>query len=176
MLNAEAGERMRAAILEAKRAGDSVGGVVRVIATGMPAGLGEPMFDGLENSIARIAFAIPAIKGIEFGSGFEVCRMRGSACNDPMLCEQGQVRTLTNHNGGILGGISNGMPLVFRLAVKPTPSIAAEQQTITRTGEQTKLSVKGRHDPCIVPRAVPCAESALALALIDAMAGQGQLG
>ncbi len=169
-------EEMRKVIAAARAERDSVGGCIECFAVGLPAGIGSPMFDGLENSIARIAFAIPAIKGIEFGSGFEVCRMRGSACNDPMLCEQGQVRTLTNHNGGILGGISNGMPLVFRLAVKPTPSIAAEQQTITRTGEQTKLSVKGRHDPCIVPRAVPCAESALALALIDAMAGQGQLG
>lgn len=164
---------MRAAIMQASAKGDSVGGCIECVAVGVPVGLGSPMFDGLENRIAQIVFGIPAVKGIEFGSGFGVCGMTGKQCNDEFYSDGEKILTRTNHNGGILGGISNGMPLVFRIAIKPTPSIAAEQNTVTPNGENASLAVKGRHDPCIVPRAVPCAESALAIALLDTLSERG---
>ncbi len=164
-----AGDAMQAAIADAKADGDSVGGVVECVVLGAPAGLGDPMFDGMENRIASALFGIPAVKGVEFGAGFAAATLRGSENNDPFIVENGEIRTATNHCGGILGGISNGMPLVVRAAFKPTPSIAKEQDSVDLTTLQSKkLSVRGRHDPCIVPRAVPCVEAAVAIAVYDA--------
>lgn len=166
----EAGERMRQAILEAKSLGDSVGGIIEVAAFGVPAGLGEPFFAPMESSIASLLFSIPAIKAVEFGDGFALAAMRGSAANDPIIVNGRELQTSSNHNGGILGGITNGMPLVVRAAVKPTPSIAQEQNTVNSdTMEPAKLQIKGRHDPCIVPRALPAAEAAVALCVLDAI-------
>ncbi len=167
------GAAMRALIAEAKAQGDSVGGVVECAVLGLPAGLGDPMFGGMENRIAALCFGIPAVKGLEFGAGFAAARGRGSEMNDAFCLEGGTVRTVTNHAGGILGGISNGMPLVFRAAFKPTPSIAREQRSVDlRAGRETSLRVPGRHDPCIVPRAVPCVEAAAAIAVYDALLGR----
>ncbi|MCL2036914.1 MAG: chorismate synthase [Oscillospiraceae bacterium] len=156
-------------ILTAKSHGDSVGGVIECTADGVPAGWGEPIFDGMENKIAAAIFGIPGIKGIEFGNGFAGAGLRGSQNNDSFCMDGGTVKTRTNNSGGILGGITNGMPIVFRVAVKPTPSISQEQQSVSLSqGEDTILRVRGRHDPCIVPRALPCVESAAAIALYDA--------
>lgn len=150
---------------------DSVGGIVECRVTGVPAGIGDPMFDGVENTIAQTVFAIPAVKGIEFGAGFSAAGMRGSQNNDPFyMDEDGKIRTRSNNSGGVLGGITNGMEIVFRCAFKPTPSIAKPQDSISwSTGKDAVLEIKGRHDPCIVPRALPCVESAAALALINLM-------
>lgn len=168
VMDEKAGERMRKVILQAKEEGDSVGGIVECLVTGAPAGLGEPMFGGMENRLAAALFGIPAVKGVEFGAGFGVATMRGSENNDPFTVKDGKVVTETNHAGGILGGITNGMPLVFRLAVKPTPSIAKQQQTVSLSKKQVEeLVVTGRHDPCIVPRAVPVVEAVTALVLTD---------
>ncbi len=169
----ERGKLMRACIAEARTAGDSVGGVVECAVLNLSAGLGDPMFGGMENRISSIVFGIPAVKGIEFGAGFEAARMLGSENNDAFIVEDGQVKTLTNHCGGILGGITNGMPVVFRAAFKPTPSIARAQQSVNmQTLEAAPLTVGGRHDPCIVPRAVPCVEAAAAIAAFDALLAQ----
>lgn len=169
VINPESGKRMRDAIDQAKSEGDSVGGLIECIATGLPAGIGEPMFGGMESRIAQIIFGIPAIKGIDFGSGFTGSYMRGSQNNDPFEICDGKICTKTNYAGGILGGITNGMPLVFSVAIKPTPSIAIPQDSISMSQMQQKeLLVKGRHDPCIVPRAVPIIEAAAALAIFDA--------
>lgn len=164
-------EIMLQRMLQTKLRGDSVGGVIECVCEGVPAGLGEPMFGGMENRISQAVFAIPAVKGIEFGAGFAAADRTGSENNDPFYYDDdGVVRTRTNHHGGILGGITTGMPLVFRAAIKPTPSIALEQDSVDlTTGTNTKLTVKGRHDPCIVPRAVPCVEAAAAVALLDAL-------
>lgn len=149
--------------------GDSVGGLIGCAVSGLPAGLGEPMFGGMENRIAQAVFGIPAVKGIEFGAGFEAAGMLGSQCNDPFRFENGKVVTDSNNHGGILGGISSGMPIEFRVAIKPTPSIAMEQRSVDlASGENCTLQVRGRHDPCIVPRAVPCVEAAAAVAVFDA--------
>ena len=164
------GEAMRAAIGEARLAGDSLGGVIECAVLGLPAGLGDPMFDGMENRIASAVFAVPAVKGIEFGAGFAAAGLRGSENNDPFSVENGRIITTSNHCGGILGGITDGMPLTFRAAVKPTPSIARPQQSVNlKTGKIIPLTVTGRHDPCIVPRAVPCIEAAAAIAVYDAL-------
>lgn len=162
---------------EARETGDSVGGIIACTVTGVPAGLGEPMFDGLENKISQVVFGIPAIKGIEFGAGFDAARRKGSENNDEFYYDKdGKVKTKTNNHGGILGGISSGMPITFRVAVKPTPSIAREQNSISYAeGFDRKLEVKGRHDPCIVPRAVPCVEAAAAIAIYDVLKGDRQL-
>ena len=149
--------------------GDSVGGVVECALTGVMAGIGSPMFEGVENRIASIVFGIPAVKGVEFGAGFGATRLRGSENNDPFLLDaEGEVRTATNHAGGILGGITTGMPILFRAAFKPTSSISRPQRTLNvHTGEMDTLVVHGRHDPCIVLRAVPVVEAAAAIAMLD---------
>ena len=163
-------DRQREAILAAKAAGDSVGGVIACAVRGMPVGVGDPMFGGLENRIAQAVFGIPAVKGIEFGDGFAASERRGSENNDPYRMVDGKVKPVTNHAGGILGGLSTGEPITFRVAIKPTSSIAIEQDSVNlQTGENTRLRVHGRHDPCIVPRAVPCVEAAAALAVYDAL-------
>ena len=165
-----AGEAMRSAIAAARAEGDSLGGVIECAVLGLPAGLGDPMFDGMENRIAAAVFGIPAVKGIEFGAGFAAAGLRGSENNDAFSVENGRIITDSNHCGGILGGITDGMPLTFRAAVKPTPSIARPQQSVDlTTGEIVPLTVTGRHDPCIVPRAVPCLEAAAAIAVYDAL-------
>ncbi len=164
----EVARQMEEAIAEARRAGDSLGGVVEVRVTGVPVGLGEPFFDSIESSIAHLAFSVPAIKAIEFGAGFEGARMRGSEHNDAFVWRGGRVATETNHAGGVLGGLADGMPIVFRAAVKPTSSIARPQRTVDlATQEPAELVVTGRHDPCIVPRAVVVLESVAAIALTD---------
>lgn len=169
VLDDDAGARMRAAIDAAREDKDSVGGIVECAATGMPAGVGSPLFDGIESVIARIAFGVPAVKGIEFGAGFSAARMRGSQNNDPYgMDEGGNPLPLKNDAGGNLGGITTGAPVIFRLAFKPTPSIGREQDSVDlEQGTPAKLSVRGRHDPCIAPRAVPVAEAVMALALLD---------
>ena len=164
------GAKMREAIAAAKAEGDSVGGTVECAATGLPVGLGDGMFDGMESRLAHILFGIPAVKGLEFGGGFASSRLRGSENNDPFCVQSGHVATQTNHSGGILGGITNGMPLRLRAAFKPTPSIAKAQQSVNLTAmQQETLNIHGRHDPCIVPRAVPCVEAAAAIAILDSM-------
>ncbi len=170
-IGGETDEKAMFELIDRVRAeGDSVGGMIECIAEGVPAGIGEPMFDGLENRISRTVFGIPAVKGIEFGAGMAVADMRGSENNDEFYFDKGKVSTFGNNHGGILGGISSGMPIVFRAAVKPTPSIALQQRSVNiKTGENTNISVHGRHDPCIVPRALPCMEAAMALAIYDAI-------
>ena len=165
----EAGEKMQAAIAAARENEDSVGGVIECAVVGLPVGVGEPMFDGLESRLAAAVFAIPAVKGVEFGEGFGVAALLGSENNDSFTYRaDGTVRTRTNRHGGSLGGISSGMPLMLRAAFKPTPSIAQAQDTISLSKrENDTLSIVGRHDPCIVPRAVPCVEAATAVALLD---------
>ena len=167
---AKPNEKMLTAIEEARQAGDSLGGIIECAVTGMPAGVGEPMFSGLENHIAQIIFSIPAVKGIEFGNGFAVAGLKGSENNDAFIIEEDKIQTRTNNHGGILGGISSGMPIIFRVAIKPTPSIAIEQDSVSLSQkEAVKLSIQGRHDPCIVPRAVLCIEAAAAIAIYDIM-------
>ena len=171
-IDAAAAGRMREEILAARDELDSIGGIVECGIYGLPAGIGDPMFDGIENRIAQIAFGIPAVKGVEFGMGFAVAAMRGSENNDPYRAdaETGEIAVESNNAGGILGGISTGAPVMWRMAVKPTPSIGREQQTVDMDAmENAELSVHGRHDPCIVPRAVPVAEAAAALAIWDAL-------
>lgn len=168
VLDEAAGERMRAAILEAKNDLDSVGGVIECAAAGLPAGLGEPMFGGVENRLAAALFGIPAVKGVEFGEGFRAAELRGSENNDPFTVEDGEIRAETNRAGGILGGITTGMPLVLRAAVKPTPSIGRPQKTVRLSAmEAAELTVHGRHDPCVAHRAVPVAEAVTAAVLLD---------
>lgn len=165
-----AGEKMLAEIEAARKTGNSVGGIVECIAVGVPAGLGSPMFGGLENKIASIVFGIPAVKGLEFGDGFGLSDLYGSESNDALRVENGAVITTTNRHGGILGGISNGMPVVVRTAFKPTPTISREQDTVDyKLLENTSIASGGRHDPCVVPRAAVCVEASVALALFDAL-------
>jgi len=166
---------MRQAVRYARQEGDSVGGEIECAVTGIPAGIGEPMFGGVESRIAQIMYGIPAVKSLEFGIGVQAAHRRGSQVNDAFILEDGQVKTATNHSGGILGGITNGMPVIFKLAVKPTPSIARPQQSISlKKGINTILEVSGRHDPCIVPRAVPVVEAAAAIAIFDMILGNTQ--
>lgn len=169
VIRPQAEAAMRAEIEKARLELDSVGGVVECAVTGVPAGIGSPMFGGVENAFSSLLFGIPAVKAVEFGDGFDSCRLRGSESNDSFYYDETkQVKTRTNHCGGILGGITNGMPILFRVGIKPTPSIGKEQDTIDLTKqENARLAIKGRHDPCIVPRAVPVAEAAAAVALLD---------
>ena len=168
VLDDEKGLEMQQQIRQASAAMDSVGGIVECLVTGMPAGVGSPMFGGLENDLASMIFAIPAVRGLEFGSGFAAAGMLGSEHNDAFVWQNGEVKTASNHAGGILGGISTSMPIVFRVAIKPTPSIAKEQQTVNlRQKSVHLLSVHGRHDACIVPRAVPVVEAAANLVVLS---------
>lgn len=174
VLDDEKGARMAAAVEEARLAGDSVGGIVEALIWGLPAGLGDPMFDGLESRLASLIFGIPAVKGLEFGSGFEAVRMPGSVHNDIPVVRDKAIRFLSNNSGGIQGGISNGMPVWFRVAFKPAASIAQEQQTINLASmTEDRLAVRGRHDPCIVPRAVPVVEAAAAVFALDLLLDAG---
>ena len=166
----KAGAKMQDAILKASADKNSVGGIIECCVYGLDAGVGSPIFENVESEIAKAVFAVPAVKGIEFGRGFECAGLTGDRCNDQFVAVDGVVKTSTNNCGGILGGISNGMPVVFRCAVKPTPSISKPQTSVDlETGEETTLRIKGRHDPCIVPRAVPVIEAAAAIALINLM-------
>ena len=167
-ISQKAGEAMIAQIDAARAAQDSVGGAIECVATGLPAGIGDPLFDGVESAIARIAFGIPAVKALEFGAGTTVAGRLGSQNNDPFGMVDGTARPLVNSAGGNLGGITTGAPLLFKLAVKPTPSIARPQATVDlTTGSDATLALRGRHDPCIAPRAVPVAEAVMALAVLD---------
>ena len=167
-------DQMRDEILAAKSDGDSVGGVVEAVAHGVPGGLGEPFFASVESVTASLLFSIPAVKGVSFGDGFKLAGLRGHQANDELFLEEGHIRARTNHNGGILGGITNGEPVVVHAAFKPTPSISKMQRTVdSDTMQETEFSVRGRHDPCIVPRAVPVVEAALALSLLDLLLMDG---
>lgn len=171
VLDSASEQNMLTAIEAAARDGDSVGGVLETAVTGLPEGVGEPFFDTLESVLAHALFAVPAVKGVEFGSGFALADMRGSAANDPFAIKGGRVTTVTNNNGGINGGITNGMPVIFRCAVKPTPSVSLVQQTVNiMDGTDVELAVRGRHDPCIVHRARVVVDSVVAVALCDMLA------
>lgn len=160
-------EKMVDAIMKVRKQGDSLGGVIEVVAQGIPAGLGEPVFDRLDADLAKALMCLPAVKGVEVGIGFEAARLRGSQCNDVFLKKGKKITTRTNNAGGILGGISNGNDIVLRMVVKPTSSINREQDTVNQQGRKSKIRVEGRHDPCVAPRAVPMAETMVALVLID---------
>ncbi len=171
VLDEQAGEAMKARVLEAAQAHDSVGGILETAVCGLPAGVGEPWFDTLESVLSHMLFAVPAVKGVEFGDGFALSDMRGSEANDPYRVENGRYVTATNHNGGINGGISNGMPILFRCAFKPTTSIFREQDTVDFVKEEnTTLALEGRHDPVIVHRAAVVVDSVTALVLCDQLA------
>ena len=175
VLDSDSGKAMQELIAQARAAGDSVGGIIECAVTGLPAGIGEPMFGGAESRIAQIIYGIPAVKGVEFGVGFECACLPGSQSNDDFEIVDGKIVTQTNHAGGILGGITNGMPLIFSVAIKATPSITAPQQSISLSRMETAtLEIKGRHDPCIVPRAVPVIEAAAAIAIYDMILGNTQ--
>ncbi len=168
VINKACGEMMKSLIDDCRCNLDSIGGVVECAALGLPIGLGDHMFSGVESRIAALTFEIPAIKGVEFGAGFEISKLKGSCANDAFYTDSGKIKTKTNNCGGILGGMTNGMPVVFKGAVKPTPSIGIEQDTVSISKlENTKISIKGRHDPCIVPRCVPVFEAAAAIAICD---------
>jgi chorismate synthase len=170
-------KEMLRAIRTVEAAGDSIGGVVEVLASGVPGGLGEPLFDTLEGELAKAFFAIPAARAVEFGTGFAAASMKGSEHNDRFALRNRKVVTLTNHAGGISGGISNGMPIVARIAFKPTASIGLEQRTLNLgTGKAARLAIKGRHDSCIVPRAVPVVEAMAAIVLCDFALAAGAIG
>lgn len=172
--DSQSAKKMEKAILKAKSEGDSIGGIVECIASNVPAGVGEPLFDSLDADIAKMLFDVPAVKGVEFGAGFEAARLKGSENNDPYLIRDGKILTLTNNAGGILGGLSSGMPILVRVAIKPTPSISKEQKTVNLSKmEERLIRVKGRHDPCVVPKAVPVIESAVAIVLVDHMLRAG---
>lgn len=168
VLEQEEKEKAEQLISSVREEGDSIGGTIDCIIKGVPIGLGEYMFDSIESVISRLVFAVPAVKGIEFGSGFDLSKMKGSLANDPFYYDGGVVKTKTNHNGGINGGLANGMPITLRVAIKPTPSIAKPQETVNLiTGKNEILEIRGRHDACVVPRAVAPIEAVVALAIYD---------
>ncbi len=170
------GEAMQEIILEAKSEGNSVGGTVEVAVTGVPVGLGNPFFDSAESHLSSMMFSVPSVKGIEFGAGFDITKMKGSEANDPYYMDGEIVKTSSNNNGGVTGGITNGMPILFRVAIKPTSSISLKQDSINiKEMKDTELEVHGRHDPCIAHRAVPVLEAAAALAILDLMLIEGEL-
>ncbi len=167
-------QKMEDAIVAAKKGGESLGGIVECIAYNVPVGVGEPLYDSLDADIAKVVFAVPAVKGVEFGAGFKTAELKGSENNDPYLVQKGKVVTATDNAGGVLGGLSNGMPIIVKAAVKPTPSIAKEQRTVNLSSmEDAAISVRGRHDPCVVPKAVPAIEAAVAIVLADHMIRAG---
>ena len=173
----EAADRFRTRILEAKRSGDTVGGIVAAVARGVPAGLGDPVFDKLDADLAKAMISLPAAKGFEIGSGFEGTRLTGKQHNDLFVPSEEGVRTTTNRSGGIQGGISNGMPIEMAVAFKPVSTVFVEQATVTDTGEATTLTPRGRHDPCVLPRAVPIVEAMTAIVLLDHwLRWRGQVG
>jgi chorismate synthase len=168
VIDEEKGEKMKERILKAKEEKDSIGGVIECSVIHLPAGLGAPFFGSVEGRLSHVLFSIPAVKGVEFGTGFDISRMQGSEANDEFYIDDGTVKTYTNHNGGILGGITNGMPLIFRVAIKPTPSIGKSQRTIHIEKQENQIiEVEGRHDPCIIPRAIPVVEAATAMVILD---------
>ena len=161
-------KQMEAEAMAAREDGDSIGGMLECMITGLPAGLGAPFFDSMESVVSHLLFSVPAVKGVEFGAGFGFASMRGSQANDPFRMADGKVVTTTNHSGGVNGGITNGMPVIFRCVIRPTPSIGQAQQTVSlKSGENAELAVRGRHDPCILPRAVPVIEAIAAIAVMD---------
>lgn len=160
--------RMRDVITTAREEMDSVGGVVETAVVNLPVGIGDPFFDSVESTLAHLLFSIPGVKGVEFGAGFDIAKMKGSEANDEYYIDGGKIKTFSNNNGGILGGITNGMPLIFRVAIKPTPSISKAQKTVDiEKKENAQIEIKGRHDPCIVPRALPVVEAVAAIAVLD---------
>jgi chorismate synthase len=176
LINPNVEEQMRAEVESARMDCDSVGGSVELAAVGIPAGVGNPMFFGVENVIASILYGIPAVKSVSFGAGEDFSRMRGSQANDSMYFEEDKVKCRTNNCGGITGGITNGMPLIVKVALKPTPSISKPQQTVNlKTGENSTLIIEGRHDPCIVPRALPALEAAFAIGILDLLREDNKL-
>ncbi|MBF8982508.1 chorismate synthase [Lutibacter sp. B2] len=167
------GKQMQEVIIRAKEEGDSVGGIIETVILNVEQGIGSPFFCSIESEISRMLFSIPGVKGVEFGDGFDISRMKGSEANDEYFIENEKVKTYTNHNGGILGGITNGMPILFKTAIKPTPSISKLQRTVNiKENKNTQLEIDGRHDPCIVPRAVPVVESAAAIVILDFLMGR----
>ena len=173
VLDSQKGEEMQNKIKKVKAEGDSVGGVLETAVCGMPAGVGEPWFDSVESMLSHALFAIPAVKGVEFGAGFDIAQMTGSKANDPFEIVDGKIVTKSNNNGGINGGITNGMPIIFRTAIKPTPTISKEQETVDiRDNSNTVLAAKGRHDPCIVHRARVVVDSVAAITLCDLLSAK----
>ncbi len=169
-------EKMEEAIVNARKEGESLGGVIECIALNMPAGIGEPLFDALDADLAKALFGVPAVKGVEFGAGFRAAELTGSQNNDAFLLKNGKIITSTENAGGILGGLSSGMPIMIRVAIKPTPSIAKEQKTVNLSSmEEAPISVKGRHDPCVVPKAVPAIEASVAITLADHLIRSGYI-
>jgi chorismate synthase len=169
-------EKMEEAIINARKEGESLGGAIECIALNMPAGIGEPLFDALDADLAKALFGVPAVKGVEFGAGFRAAELTGPQNNDAFLLKNGKIMTSTENAGGILGGLSSGMPIMIRVAVKPTPSIAKEQKTVNLSSmEEAAISVKGRHDPCVVPKAVPAIEASVAKTLVDHLIRSGYI-
>ncbi len=170
LINTKLEDEMRQEILRARSSGDSIGGTIECAILGVSPGIGDPFFDSVESTLAHLMFSVPAVKGIEFGKGFDISKMRGSEANDEYYLENGNIKTKTNNNGGILGGITNGMPIIFNVAIKPTASIFKEQNTVNIvTMEETTLCIEGRHDPCIVQRALPVIEAVAAIGITELM-------
>lgn len=176
VISKSAKQKMKEEILTAKNEGDSIGGIIECAVYGLDPGLGSPIFNGIESVISSMIFSIPSVKGIEFGEGFALSKIKGSIANDPFYIQDNKIKTQTNNNGGILGGISTGMPVMFKAVIKPTPSILKPQNTVNiKTQENIILEIKGQHDPCIVPRAVPVIESACAISILDLLVGENKL-